>query len=465
MSTSKTLTAIVLAAGRGLRMKAPFPPKSLSPVAGKPMLFRILQVLSRLPLKEVRVVVQPSHRQWVQPVAEAFKARIYTHPYSGEKGQPSPPPTGTASSVKVAMPGLSAGEVLIVNGDHPLLRSRDLQKMIDLFYSKNLDMCLASFEKPDPGSYGRLLRRKGKLAAIVEKDQLSPGMENLREVNAGLYMVKASFLNQCLPHIKNNNPKKEYYLTDMVARAFQQNKSIEAVPVSVESAFGVNTQQELALATRKVFSLKRDQVMSEGVILIDPLNTYIEEDAGVGPGSVIYPGVYLKGQTRVGRCSAIESHCFIRDSQVGDHALVRAGSYLESVVVEDQAQVGPYARLRAGTHIGKSCKVGNFVEMKKTRFGSRSKAGHFSYLGDCEVGEDVNIGCGVVSANLNLNGQKNTTRLGDGVFVGSGTQLVAPVELKEGSATGAGSVIVEDVPRGHLALSRVRQVHRLKKRK
>ena len=441
------LTAIILSAGHGRRMKSSVP-KSLHPVAGKPILAHILQTVKAVHVDDIRVVIRSVHDRLIRPVAEAFKAKVYFQ--DSEKA-------GTAISVKCVHLDQCKDDVLIINGDHPLVTPEDLSSMIKQFYEESADLCIASFHKNEPGDYGRIIRKTDNVVAIVEKDSLTHESRKIKEVNAGIYLGKASYVESGLSQVGNYNESKEYYLTDMVSIFANQGKKVIAVPVSVDTAFGVNTQKELAFASKKMFNRKLSQLMNSGVIIIDPLNTYIEETVTIGQGSVVYPGVYLKGRTCIGSFCAIEPHSFIMNTIIDDMVLIRAGSYLESATVGSQSQIGPYARLRPGTQIGKECHVGNFVEMKKTQFGSRSKAGHFSYLGDSEVGEGVNIGCGVITANLNLNGKKYQTKIGDQVFVGSGTQLVAPVELGEGSATGAGSVIVKDVSKGALALSRAQQ--------
>jgi len=438
------LTVIILSAGYGRRMKTSVP-KSLHPVAGKPILAHILQTLKTISVEDIRVVIRPLHDRLIRPVAEAFKAKVYFQ--DKEK-------FGTAISVKCAQLDQCPGDVLIINGDHPLIASKDLLFMKKQFYEESADLCIASYYKEKPGDYGRIVRKSESVIAVVEKDSLTHESRKIKEVNAGIYLGKASWINACLSQIDNYNDSKEYYLTDIVSLSANQGKKVVAVPVSMDSAFGVNTQKELAFASKKMFNRKLDRLMDSGVIIIDPLNTYVEDTVSVGQGSVIYPGVYLKGQTRIGSFCAIEPHSFIMDTIIEDMVLIRMGSYLESTTIGSQSQIGPYARLRPGTQIGRECRVGNFVEMKKTQFGSHSKAGHFSYLGDSEVGKHVNIGCGVITANLNLNGKKYQTKIGDHVFVGSGTQLVAPLELGDGSATGSGSVVVKDVPKGALALSR-----------
>ena len=437
------ITAVVLSAGKGSRMHCSLP-KSLHPVAGQPILARILVSLKKTNVDDIRVVINEEHNHLIQPVAEAFKAQVH---FQNEK-------VGTAAAVLSAQTNEQTGNVLIVNGDHPLIAPADLENIIKTFQKESADICIGSCIKKDPGDYGRIIRQGKKIIAIAEKDSLTHESKKINEVNAGIYLVKAEWLFTCLSQIKNQNSKGEYCLTDMVSISVNKGKKVLTCSVSEESAFGVNTQRELAFATKKTFIKKLNHLMSRGVIIIDPLNTYIEDSVQIGQGSVIYPGVYLKGRTGIGPFCAIETNSFIMDSVIHELVLIRSGSYLESAEVGAKSVIGPYARLRTGTKIGEQCRVGNFVEMKKTHFGSRSKASHLSYLGDADIGEDVNIGCGTVTCNLNMDGKKYLTRIGDKVFVGSGTQIVAPVELGDCSATGAGSVITNNVPAQTLALER-----------
>ena len=440
------ITAIVLSAGKGSRMGSSLP-KSLHPVAGQPILARILIALKGAQVDEIRVVINEEHKNLIQPVAEAFKAQVF---FQNKK-------LGTASAVISAGTSELKGAVLIINGDHPLISAKDIEKFIKIFKEESADLCVGSYVQKIPGDYGRIVRQGEKVIAIAEKDSLTHESKKITEINAGIYLAKAEWLINCLPQINNQNSKEEYYLTDIVSLSSAKGKKVIAVSVSEDSAFGVNTQRELAFATKKIFTRKLNYLMSQGVIIVDPLNTYVEETVQIGQGTVIYPGVYLKGKTSIGPFCAIETNSVIADSLIHELTLIRAGSYLESAEVRAKSVIGPYARLRPGTKIGEQCKVGNFVEMKKTNFGSRSKAGHLSYLGDAEVGEDVNIGCGTVTCNLGMDGKKYPTHIGDKVFIGSGTQLVAPVKIEDGSATGAGSVITKGVPAQALALERAPQ--------
>ena len=364
------ITAIVLSAGKGSRMHSSLP-KSLHPVAGQPILARILSSLKRAQMDEIRVVMNEEHKHLIQPVAEAFRAQVF---FQDER-------VGTAAAVMSAQTDALKGDVLIVNGDHPLISSSDLEKMTKMFKEESADLCVGSCIKEYPGDYGRIIRQKEKIIAIIEKDSLTHESRKITEINSGIYLVKAEGLISCLSQIKDQNPKREYCLTDMVSVFVDQGKKVITCPVTEDSVFGVNTQKELSFATKKIFIRKLNHLMSQGVIIVDPLNTYIEDSVQVRQGSVIYPGVYLKGRTSIGSFCAIETNSFIMDSLIHELVLIRSGSYLESTEVEAQSVIGPYARLRPGTKIGKQCKVGNFVEMKKTNFGSRSKASHLSYLG------------------------------------------------------------------------------------
>lgn len=442
-----SITAIVLAAGKGSRMHSHLP-KSLHPVAGRPILARILTALRQANITQIHVVINSEHTHLIQPITQNFKAKLCFQDTNKK---------GTAAAALSVQIQDKNSYVLIVNGDHPLISSEDLNGLIQKIQKEKADLCVSSYVTQNPENYGRVLRQKDRIMAIIEKDSLTQESAKIKEVNVGIYLIKAQCLLQYLPKIQNHNSQKEYCFTDIVSICVNQGQKVTSFLVSADSAFGVNTQRELAFATKKIFTRKLNSLMNQGVIIIDPLNIYVEESVHVGNGSVIYPGVYLKGNTSIGSFCAIEMNSFIMDCTIHDLVLIRAGSYLELTEVGVHSVIGPYARLRAGTKIEEKCRVGNFVEMKQTHFGSRSKASHFSYLGDATIGEDVNIGCGTVTCNLNLDGKKYPTKIGDKVFIGSGTQIVAPVELKENSATGAGSVITQDVPVKALAVARATQ--------
>lgn len=439
------LTVVILAAGKGTRMKSPLP-KVLHPVAGRPMIEKVINASKKAGASEVRVIV--GHGQGlVRQVVEPMGVSCFE-----QKEQ-----LGTGHAVRCAQVENLEGDVIIMNGDHPLIEESDVTDFYRQFRDERCDLAVVTAKLKNPAEFGRVVRHQGGLKAIVEAKDASAETLKINEVNTGIYVVKASILTEYLPRIKNENSKKEFYLTDIISLAIEDGLKVSALQASAKVAVGVNTQIELSKATRLLFRRKANRLMEEGVLILDPRSTYIEDSVEVGAGSVIYPNVFLRGRTRVGSFSVLESNCFISDSQVGDSVQVRAGSYLESAQIHNKASVGPYARLRPDTVIGEEAHVGNFVEMKKVNFGKKSKAGHLTYLGDAEVGEEVNIGCGTITCNYAADKKKYKTKIGNRVFVGSDTQFVAPITVGDEAVIGSGSTITKDVPAKALAVARGRQ--------
>lgn len=440
------ITAIILAGGQGTRMKSPLP-KVLHPVAGMPMISKIISNCQRAEFDEIRLVV--GHGQsLVKNVVDQMGVQTFV-----QKDQ-----LGTADAVKSAQVDSIEGDVVILNGDHPLITVDDLKHFISDFREQKLDLAVVSVELDHPGEFGRIIRQSGQLRAIVEAKDAGPDALKIKEVNTGIYVVKADVLKKYLPLIKNNNSKKEFYLTDLISLAIESQLRVQALCSKNKNvAHGVNNQIELAAATRLVYQMKSAQLLNSGVIIIDPTNTYIEDTVVVGSGTVIYPGVFIRGKTAVGPFCVIEPNAFISDSVIDEAVQIRAGSYLEQAIVHSHAKIGPYARLRPDTEIGESAQIGNFVELKKVKFGKKSKAGHLTYLGDAEIGEDVNIGCGTITCNYAADKKKYKTIIGDRVFVGSDSQFVAPVTVGSDSIIASGSTITKDVPADALAIARSRQ--------
>ena len=345
-------------------------------------------------------------------------------------------------------------------GDHPLVSSARLKEAYQEFVEQDCDLMVLTCELADPGSMGRIVRHQGQIKAIVEAKDASAETKKINEINTGIYLVRRSVLETYLPKIHPNNQQGEYYITDLVSLCIESGEKVVAKICDPSLAFGVNDQKQLALATKAIFREKAFQLMEQGVIIIDPENTYVEESVSVGSGSVLYPGCFIKGSSQVGPFCVIEPNAFIQDSQIAQSVQVRMGSHLEKVKVAEQVKLGPYARLRPGTEIGPEAQIGNFVEMKKTKFGAKSKASHLAYLGDAEVGENSNIGCGVITCNYAADKKKYPTIIGNDVFVGSDSQLVAPVEVEDGAIIASGSTINKKVPKDALALARTRQVNK-----
>jgi bifunctional UDP-N-acetylglucosamine pyrophosphorylase / glucosamine-1-phosphate N-acetyltransferase len=443
---AKELSVIILAAGKGTRMKSPLP-KVLHPVAGVPIIKKVIDAVKGAGASEIRVVVGYGEAL-VRKVVEPMGVTCY----------PQQNQWGTADAVKAADPATLNGDVLILNGDHPLLVAEDIQKIITEFRESRSAVGVVSAMVKEPGSLGRIVRHKGELRAIVEAADASAETLKIREINTGIYVIEAEILASYLPNIQNHNSKGEYYLTDIISICQEAGEKVAAIQARASVGFGVNTQGELAKATRVLFGRKRRELMDAGVLMIDPQSTYIEEEVEVGAGSVLYPGVYLRGRTKIGAYCVIEPGSYLAHARLADGAHVKAYSYLENSTVGAKASIGPFARLRPETEIGAEAHVGNFVEMKKTKFGARSKAGHLSYLGDATVGEDVNIGCGTITCNYAVDRQKYRTVIGDRVFVGSDTQFIAPVEIGADSVIGSGSTITKDVPPKSLAVARGKQI-------
>ncbi|MDX9730236.1 MAG: bifunctional UDP-N-acetylglucosamine diphosphorylase/glucosamine-1-phosphate N-acetyltransferase GlmU [Bdellovibrionales bacterium] len=450
--SSAPLSVIVLAAGKGTRMKSPLP-KVLHPVVGQPMVGRVLNAAKAVGAKELRVVVGYGE-SLVRRVIEPMGAVAF--PQTEQKG--------TAHAVMAAQPESLNGTVLILNGDNPLLEASDLEKILAEFNDARADLAVVTAEMKSPGSLGRIVRQKGELRAIVEASDAGPETLRIREVNSGAYVVKASVLASLLPQVKPNNAKGEFYLTDIIALALEakgkDRLKVMAIKARPAVAFGVNTQEELAKASNVVFKRNSRRLMENGVVMIDPRTVYAEDDVLIGSGTVVYPGVYLRGATRVGSYCVLEPGVHIISSSIADSTHVKAGCYFENAVVGEKVQIGPYARLRPESQIGREAQIGNFVELKKTTFGARSKAGHLTYLGDAIIGEDVNVGCGTITCNYAADRKKYQTVVENGVFVGSDVQFVAPVKIGEGAVIASGSTITEDVPAKSLAIARGRQVNK-----
>lgn len=445
MSTSTKKSVIVLAAGQGTRMKSPLP-KVLHPVAGQPMIQYIISTLKECGFNDIRVVVGFGENL-VRPLLEQQGVTCFRQMQQ----------LGTADAVRAAQTETIEGDVLIVNGDHPMISKEHIDAIMKEFEQSKADLAVVTCELKKPGNFGRIVRHYDTIKAIVEAKDASLDALKIKEVNTGIYVVKSSVLNLFLPEIGNKNKQNEYYLTDIVSKSVESGKKVIGIKASPAVAFGVNSQEELAKATKLKFKEKCKQLLDAGVIIIDPSSTYIEPSVRVGSGCVIYPNVYIKGVSVIGSFTVIEPSAFILDSVIHDGAQIRAGSYIEKTVIKAKASVGPYARLRPNTLIEEEAHVGNFVEMKNVTFGRGAKAGHLTYLGDADIGENTNIGCGTITCNYAVDKKKYRTTIGKDVFVGSDTQFIAPVKIGDNAVIGSGSTITKDVPENALAVARGKQ--------
>lgn len=435
-------SSIVLAAGKGTRMKTPLP-KVVHPVAGRPMIERVLRAVKDAGAREVRVVVGFG-APMVRAIAEPMGAVCFAQERQN----------GTADAVRAAEVDSLAGDVIILNGDHPLMDATDIKKFHREFKDARVSLAVVTCELAEPGSFGRVVRQGDRLRAIVEAKDASHETKQIKEVNTGIYVVQAAVLQQLLPRIGANNAQGEFYLTDLVSLAVDQGLAVGAIKADARVAMGVNTQAELAQATKQAFARKAARLMDDGVMMMDPAAVFIEDTVTIEPAVMLHPNIYLRGTTRVGAMSVIETGVVIKDSVVGASVVVKAGCYLDQAKVDADVQLGPYAHLRPGTEVAARARVGNFVEFKNVKFGAGAKAGHLTYLGDAEVGENTNIGCGTITCNYAVDHQKYQTKIGANVFVGSDSQFVAPVQIGDGAVIGSGSTITADVPAGALAVTR-----------
>jgi bifunctional UDP-N-acetylglucosamine pyrophosphorylase/glucosamine-1-phosphate N-acetyltransferase len=351
-----------------------------------------------------------------------------------------------------------AKEVVVLCGDAPLILPRTLRTLLSTRRRRKAAASVLTGILPDPSGYGRVLRHPdGTVARIVEERDGGPEIRKIREVNSGTYVFDRKFLQRNLPRLTDVNVQREFYLTDLVVQALQEGKIVvPVVAANPDEVRGINSRRELAEATEILRRAKMDALLDSGVTVVAPDRTYIEPEVSVGADSLIEPGVVLIGKTRIGKGVRIQAGCVVENCRVDDGAHLKPYTVLTDSHVRRGAILGPFAHLRPEVDVGEDARIGNFVEMKKTRFGKGSKANHLAYIGDSFVGKKANIGAGTITCNYD-GIAKHTTVVGDGVFVGSDTQIVAPVTIGKGALIGAGATITGDVPPYALALTRVEQ--------
>ena len=441
------MKAIIMAAGKGTRMKSDLP-KVVHLAHSKPMIIRIIDALNALNTEENVLIL--GHKK--EKVLEVLGPNVS---YVVQEEQ-----LGTGHAVKQAVPKLEnyQGDVLIINGDIPLIRKETLIDFYNEYKKENADAIILSAVFENPFSYGRVLKDGNKVLKIVEEKEANEEQKKIKEINAGVYIFKSQDLVKALAQINNNNNEKgEYYITDVIEILSNDNKKV--ISYSLEDSMeiqGVNSKVELALVSKVLRERKNTALMEEGVILIDPANTYIEDEVKIGRDTTIYPNVTLQGNTEIGENCEILSGTRIIDSKVYDNVRIES-SVIEESIVENGVTIGPYAHLRPKSHLKENVHIGNFVETKKSTLEKGVKAGHLTYLGDAHVGEKTNIGAGTITCNYDGK-NKFKTEIGKEVFIGSDTMLVAPVSIGDNSLIGAGSVITKDVPSDSLSVERSKQI-------
>lgn len=446
-----SLSVIVLAAGNSTRLKTSTA-KVMHPICGRPMLDFVLDAAEALKPKKIAVVAGFGKDE----VAEHLKARKtkgVRHLMVHQKER-----LGTAHAVKVGLKALGSpkGRILILSGDVPLIQAATLKAFGQRVPETALGLVTALL--PDPFGYGRILRdERGEVQGIVEEKDASDSQRQINEINGGIYLVPASFLSKAIGKIGRNARTKEYYLTDLIALAVAEGLEIQAMALpDPHEILGANTRGELAFLNQYTQGLILAQHLERGVGMQDPDGIHVDAGVKIGSDTFLYSGVQLWGETKVGAACVIEPGCVLKDVTLGAGVTVKAYSYLESCQVQAQATVGPFARVRPESVVGAGAKVGNFVELKKTRLGAGAKANHLSYLGDAKIGKAANIGAGTITCNYD-GWNKFETHIGEGAFIGSDSQLVAPVKVGKGAYVASGTTVIKGVPAGALAVARVPQ--------
>ncbi|GAA5336093.1 MULTISPECIES: bifunctional UDP-N-acetylglucosamine diphosphorylase/glucosamine-1-phosphate N-acetyltransferase GlmU [Thermus] len=435
---------VILAAGQGTRMKSRLP-KVLHPLLGKPML--LYAVETALALGPERLVVVVGHG------AEEVEAALRGYPVETVRQEAQ---LGTAHALLQAEALLKdfAGPFLVTQGDTPLLSPETLKALLAKV-AEGAGMALLTVELENPTGYGRILRDGEDVVANVEEKDASPEVRAIREVNAGAYAFDG-FLFQALKEVKNENAAQEYYLPDLIAIYRAHGKRVVAVRGEAAEALGVNTREELARVEGVLLARLRAEWMRRGVRMVLPETIYLEPSVELAPDVTLWPGVVLKGRTRIGEGCEVGAYALLEDTTLEPGAKVHAHTVVQGAHLFPGADAGPLARLRPGAVLKEGVHVGNFVEVKNSLLHPGVKAGHLAYLGDAEVGEGTNVGAGVITANYDGK-RKHKTLIGKNAFIGSNSVLVAPVRVGDGAMVGAGSVITHDVPEDALAVARGRQ--------
>lgn len=438
-------TGIILAAGQGTRMKSKVA-KVLHKICGKSLVEHVLRALEPAIDDKPIVVVGNCAEQ----VMEKLEGKAYFALQAERKG--------TGHAVMMAKDYLigKEGYVVVCAGDMPLIKAQTLKNLMDYTVENNLSACVLTALVDNPAGYGRIIRKDGKLLKIVEQKDANDEEKLVNEVNTSVYCFNIQDLLSSLDKLQPNNAQGELYLTDTIGILKAEGKAVDGYACDdVTEAMGINDRIQLSQAQAIMQKQINEKLMLQGVTIVNPENTYIDADVVIGQDTVVYPNCAISGNTVIGSGCEILYNCKIDDCVIGDNVTIQASTLIKAKVA-DGTTVGPYAYLRPGANIGKKARIGDFVEIKNATIGDGSKVSHLAYVGDATIGKDCNIGCGVVFVNYDGKHKFRST-VGDNVFVGSNSNLIAPVNLEDGAYIAAGSTINKDVPGGALAIARARQ--------
>ena len=436
-------SAIIMAAGKGTRMKSE-KAKTMHKVLGKPMLEHINDTLDKIGVERRVIVVGHGKDEIISYFGERAE-------YAEQKQL-----LGSGHAVMQAEQLKNEkGKTLIINGDCPLITRETYEKMLDA--AKQYPLVLLTVVLDDPVHYGRIVRNAdNEVEAIVERKDCNEEQVKIKEINAGIYCVDNELLWKYIPELTDNNAQHEFYVTQLVEIFRNHGHKVTAVVSEDRGEMsGINTRKELVEATKWLQNRINNYWLDHGVTLVAPETTYISPDTVIGEDTVIYGNVRIEGHTTIGRDNEITEGSYFNNAVIGDGNVILSSRITDSEV-EDNIKLGPWAHLRNGCHISSKARIGNFVEMKNTKFGYGSKCAHLTYVGDCEVGEDVNFGCGVVTVNYDGK-HKFRTVIGNGCFIGSNVNLIAPIHIGDNAVIAAGSTVNHDVEPGDMAIARPRQ--------
>jgi bifunctional UDP-N-acetylglucosamine pyrophosphorylase/glucosamine-1-phosphate N-acetyltransferase len=459
------LAVVVMAAGRGTRMNSK-QVKVLHPVAGLPMVLYAVGLGLRVAGDRVAVVVGHQADLVRQVIDRAASGTSGSSPVAIVEQREQ---LGTGHAVLQSRPAFAVGKrgapsnYLILNGDTPLLQDKTVRELLRVHQAERATVTILTTVLEDASGYGRVVRAHSAergVSRIVEDRDANAAEQSIREINVGTYVVDGEFLFSALEKLDPSNAQGEYYLTDIIRLAAEQGRRVAAVVLdNPDEGLGVNTRRQLATAEQVVRQQIRERWLDVGVTMIDPASTWIDATVTIGKDTVLYPNVTLEGTTVIGEDCVLRSCTRLTNCIVGNGVEILDHCVFADSHMEDGAHLGPFVHLRPGVVVRKKAKVGNFVEMKKTDLGEGSKANHLSYLGDAKIGKGVNIGAGTITCNYD-GVHKFQTVIGDGVFLGSDTQLIAPVTVGAGAIIAAGTTVTEDVPADALVIARVPQVNR-----
>ena len=437
--------ALILAAGQGKRIKSDLP-KVLHKVCGKEMVNHLIDTLRKGNVEDINVIVGKG----AELVKENTKARNVSYSLQEEQ-------LGTGHAVKCAMEFLKnkKGTVAVFNGDAPLIKEETIEELFKIHKENGNSATILTSILDDASGYGRIIRNENEVLKIVEHKDCNEEEIKVREINSGMYCFEIESLVECLNNLSNNNSQGEYYLTDVIGMMKEKNEKVGALVISYEETLGVNSRVQLAEVEAILRKRINNKHLENGVTIIDPNTTYIGIDVEIEQDTIIYPGNVIEGNTVIGKNCMLYPNSRINNSVIGEDVEIQSSVILESEV-GNNTTVGPFAYIRPQSVIGKNVRIGDFVEIKKSTIGNNTKVSHLTYVGDAEVGEGCNFGCGTVTVNYDGK-NKNKTIIGNNSFIGCNTNLISPVTVEDNTYIAAGSTITNNVKSGELAVARAKQ--------